>query len=182
MQKELCFVIILLSMIVTGNVSADDAWVEKKLPVFPPGIVVMDGNGNVLNPHAMPVLEFKELTLMLKVEPDSFSGYEVSKTICEAIFDVETMLPPRFYNSLIKNYSELKSAGEIVSDPAVNERVIDLALFLGEIWSLNDKNGAFVELNGRDSVGNFISLLDFHYNCAEEQGIIQNRGAPNGWH
>lgn len=97
------------------------------LPAYPPAVDVYDQNGNSLTPRRAPQLEFATLSLH---EQPAFRPTDERHAACE----LSAMVPEDFEARLLEVRLELIRLWSTPSDPAVGERVLDLALHLDGTW------------------------------------------------
>ena len=113
---------------------------EVRLPVYPLRIEILNSVGEPLLTRSPPSLAFKELTLSVLVDEASPSGYAVPTTLVSAADQLRDMLPADYLERLLTGIDHLQEFGAVLDDPAVDERVMDLALFLQEIWGLSERD------------------------------------------
>lgn len=108
------------------------------LPVYQPRIQVLDEDGKPLAPLVLPSLEFRDLKIGVPHLADTKELWQ-PKSFIEAASVLSCMLPIDFYQRLLYGIDEFMVNGEILDDPALTERVLDVAMYLAKIWDLNNQ-------------------------------------------
>jgi hypothetical protein len=72
-------------------------------------------------------LEFSTLVLTPR---DEFTPFSSQQAACE----LALILPDDFERRLVASRDELSQFADAPSDPAVSERILDLAIYLDELW------------------------------------------------
>lgn len=157
----MCKILFKLLFLYVAAACADER-IFVELPIVDSTLKVFNGDGKLLNAPVVRKLEFRQVKLFLKKDPASSTGYFIPQSRCEAVAELQAMLPEDFYSRMLKNYmyvSEYRVNG-FGNDRAVVERLVDLEEFLIKIWDLKHPNDIFY-MQTRTLFDFYYSLLDF---------------------
>ena len=105
---------------------------QESLPIYPPRIQVFGAHENDLTPQIDPSGEFSDLKLRVAYVGEGTAW--VPESMEEAAFALREMLPADYYERLLAGYSSEWRRLMMSDDPAVNERVGDVARYLKQRW------------------------------------------------
>lgn len=149
--------------------ACDVDFTSQSVPVYPPSIQVMDKSGRELGPTAQPRLEFRSLKVSVPFVAKTGDIWR-PQDLHEAATMLACVLPKKFYKRLLNGYTEYELTGEISSDPAVSERVGDVAKFITEIWELNSQ---FFSINEASYDGEFEFLFRILAYIEDHEDVAQ---------
>lgn len=84
------------------------------------------------------------MTVAMRVDLRSSSGYAVPKSFEEALEELRVILPPTFYQRLLRGFPDFLCKASYVNDAAVQDRFLDLLEFMTTSWNLRDRANPLV--------------------------------------
>ena len=160
-MRKLVFFVILSWSLVSVSLAKESERDVVLLPVYPLSVEIKASSGQHLVKRIEPNLEFKNLSIFIVKDSNSPTGYLIPKDLQAAALELREMLPKEFYVRLVSQYKQLLQFGVIREDPAVCERVEDLAYFLQYIWDSGDQRHILSkEFSKHDRLQVLVNILD----------------------
>jgi len=167
------FVFICLLTLGMHQSEADQPDLDFKVaavPIFPPRIQFSDARGKPLTPVISPSLEFRDLKFSVPYQANTQDLWQ-PRTISDAASILRCMLPEDFYHRLKAGIDEFMANGEISDDPAVTERVGDVAKYLAELWDIDSKSWIGEESSVLDEFTFLSRILKNESNTSGVRGL-----------